>query len=155
MATVYLSLGTNLGDKKANMTTAAGLLAERVGEILALSNLYETKPWGFESDNSFLNAAIIMETRLDPFELLDVTKQIESEMGRKEKSDITYKDRIIDIDILMYEDAIIQTKELTIPHPFMHKRNFVIGPLAEIAATLEHPILKKTIGELYLSLPMP
>ncbi|MDR1203052.1 MAG: 2-amino-4-hydroxy-6-hydroxymethyldihydropteridine diphosphokinase [Tannerellaceae bacterium] len=154
MATAYLSLGTNLGDKKTNMTTAAGLLAERAGEILALSNLYETQPWGFESGNTFLNAAIILETQSDPFELLDITKQIELEMGRKEKSNGSYKDRIIDIDILMYEDVIIQTNELTIPHPLMHKRNFVLGPLAEIAATLKHPTLKKTIGELYFSLPL-
>lgn len=152
MATAYLSLGTNLGDKKRNMTTAAGLLAERVGEILALSHLYETKPWGFESENTFLNAALILETPLDPFELLDKTKQIELEMGRKEKSNGSYKDRIIDIDILMYEDVILETKELTLPHPLMHKRSFVIGPLAEIASTLQHPVLKKSIGELYLSL---
>lgn len=152
MATVYLSLGTNLGDKKRNMTTAAGLLAERMGEILALSHLYETKPWGFESENTFLNAAIALETPMEPFELLDATKQIERDMGRKEKSNGSYKDRLIDIDILMYEDVIIQTEELTIPHPLMHERSFVIGPLAEIAATCEHSILKKTIGELYLSL---
>ncbi|MDR1403581.1 MAG: 2-amino-4-hydroxy-6-hydroxymethyldihydropteridine diphosphokinase [Tannerellaceae bacterium] len=153
MATAYLSIGTNLEDKRRNMTTAAGLLAERVGEILVLSTLYETKPWGFESENTFLNAAVILETRLSPLELLDITKQIELEMGRKEKSDGMYKDRIIDIDILMYEDVIIQTDELTIPHPLMHKRNFVLAPLAEIAATLTHPTLKKTIGELYFSLP--
>ncbi len=154
MATVYLSLGTNIGDKKRNMTMASGLLAERVGEILALSDLYETNPWGFESENSFLNAALIIETSLDPFELLDMTKAIEIEMGRTEKSNGVYKDRIIDIDILMYEDLILNKEELTLPHPFMHERSFVIGPLAEIAATLQHPVLKKTIGELYLSLPM-
>jgi 2-amino-4-hydroxy-6-hydroxymethyldihydropteridine diphosphokinase len=133
MATVYLGLGTNLGDKRANMATVARLLAERAGEVLALSNLYESQPWGFESENAFLNAVIILETRLSPFELLDVTKQIELEMGREEKSDGSYKDRIIDIDILMYEDVIIQTDELTIPHPLMHKRDFVMIPLAEAA----------------------
>ncbi|MDR0430195.1 MAG: 2-amino-4-hydroxy-6-hydroxymethyldihydropteridine diphosphokinase [Tannerellaceae bacterium] len=154
MATAYLSLGTNLEDKKRNMITAAGLLVERVGEIFALSNLYETKPWGFESENTFLNAALILETSLDPFALLDATKQIEQDMGRKEKSNGSYKDRIIDIDILMYEDIILETKELTLPHPLMHQRSFVIGPLAEIASALIHPILKKSIGELYLSLPV-
>lgn len=152
MATVYLGLGSNLGDKKRNITMAAGLLAERVGEILALSNLYETQPWGFDSPNTFLNAALTIETSLDPFELLDATQAIELEMGRKEKTTDSYKDRLIDIDILMHDDVILDTKELTLPHPFMHKRNFVIGPLAEIAASLIHPVLKKTIGELYLSL---
>ncbi|MDH6306624.1 2-amino-4-hydroxy-6-hydroxymethyldihydropteridine diphosphokinase [Parabacteroides sp. PF5-5] len=153
MAKVYLSLGTNLGDKKRNLITVSGLLAERVGTILALSTMYETKPWGFESENTFLNAAIILETSYPPFELLEITQKIELEMGRKEKSNGSYKDRIIDIDILMYEDLIVTTEKLTIPHPFMHKRSFVIGPLAEIAASLVHPVLKKTIGELYLSLP--
>ncbi|MDR3141139.1 MAG: 2-amino-4-hydroxy-6-hydroxymethyldihydropteridine diphosphokinase [Tannerellaceae bacterium] len=131
MATVYLGLGTNLGDKRTNMATVVRLLAERVGEVLALSGLYETQPWGFESENAFLNAAIILDTRLRPFELLDVTRQIELEMGRKEKSDGSYKDRIIDIDILMYEGVVIQTDELTIPHPLMYKRDFVMIPLEE------------------------
>jgi 2-amino-4-hydroxy-6-hydroxymethyldihydropteridine diphosphokinase len=137
MATVYLGLGTNLGDKRANMTTATRLLAERVGEVLALSTLYETQPWGFESENTFLNAAIALETRLDPFELLDITKQIELEMGRTEKSSGSYKDRIIDIDILMYDDVVIQTDELTIPHPLMHKRDFVMIPLAEVVKVVK------------------
>ncbi len=154
MATAYLGLGTNLGLKKRNIITAAGLLAERVGEILALSNLYETNPWGFISENTFLNAALIIETSLDPFSLLDETQKIEKDMGREDKSAGSYHDRIIDIDILMYEDLIINTDELIIPHPLMHERSFVIGPLAEIAATLKHPVLKKTIGEIYLSLPM-
>ncbi|MDR0750192.1 MAG: 2-amino-4-hydroxy-6-hydroxymethyldihydropteridine diphosphokinase [Tannerellaceae bacterium] len=134
MATVFLGLGTNLGDKKNNMATVVRLLAERVGEVLALSSLHETQPWGFESENAFLNAAIILNTRLSPFGLLNVTKQIELEMGRKEKSNGSYKDRIIDIDILMYEDVVIQTYELTIPHPLMYKREFVMKPLAEAAA---------------------
>jgi 2-amino-4-hydroxy-6-hydroxymethyldihydropteridine diphosphokinase len=136
MATVYLGLGTNLGDKKTNMATATKLLAERVGEILALSTLYETQPWGFESDNTFLNAAIALETRLTPLELLNITKQIELDMGRTEKSGNSYKDRIMDIDILMYDNITIQTDELTIPHPLMHKRDFVFQPLAEVVKEL-------------------
>lgn len=154
MPTAYLSLGSNLGDKKRNITTAVGLLAERVGEILALSNLYETQPWGFQSEHTFVNSALIIETSLDPFELLDQTQSIEKEMGRTEKTQDGYQDRIIDIDILMYEDIILDTQELTLPHPLMHKRNFVVGPLAEIASTLQHPVLKKSIGEIYLSLPL-
>ena len=134
------------------MTIAAGLLAERVGGLLALSHLHETQPWGFDSLNTFLNAALIIETSLEPLELLEATKAIENEMGRKEKTTASYKDRIIDIDILMYEDIVLRSEELTLPHPLMHKRSFVITPLAEIAPTLVHPVLKKTIWEIYLSL---
>ena len=87
MATAYLGLGTNVGNKRGNLVTAAALLAERVGDVLALSDMYETEPWGFESDNTFLNAVIVMTTELSPMELLDATRLIEIEMGRIEKSD--------------------------------------------------------------------
>ena len=99
MATAYLGLGTNVGNKRGNLVTAAALLAERVGDVLALSDMYETEPWGFESDNTFLNAVIVMMTELSPMELLDATRLIEIEMGRIEKSDGAYHDRIIDIDL--------------------------------------------------------
>ena len=90
MATAYLGLGTNVGNKRGNLVTAAALLAERVGDVLALSDMYETEPWGFESDNTFLNAVIVMTTELSPMELLDATRLIEIEMGRIEKSDGVY-----------------------------------------------------------------
>ncbi len=148
MATAYLSLGTNIGNKRRNLITAAALLAERVGDILALSDIYETEPWGFESENTFLNAALALRTLLSPLELLDATRLIEVEMGRVEKSNGTYQDRIIDIDILMYDDIVMQTLQLTIPHPLMHKRSFVMEPLAEIAPDVVHPVFHKTIAEL-------
>lgn len=148
MATVYLSLGTNLGDKSRNIRTATELLAERVGGIRALSSFYDTKPWGFESEHSFLNAALVIETFLGPFELLNATQSIETAMGRSGKSNGTYADRLIDIDILMYEDLVLSSKDLILPHPLMHERSFVLVPLAEIAASLLHPVLKKTIKEL-------
>jgi 2-amino-4-hydroxy-6-hydroxymethyldihydropteridine diphosphokinase len=154
MAVAYLSLGTNLGDKKRNITIAVELLAERVGKILALSNQYETRSWGFDSGNTFFNAALMQETELPPLELLETIQKIEKEMGRNEKSNGSYKDRIIDIDILMYENLILNTEKLTLPHPLMHQRSFVIEPLAEIASTLTHPVSRKTIGEIYLSLPI-
>jgi 2-amino-4-hydroxy-6-hydroxymethyldihydropteridine diphosphokinase len=148
MATAYLGLGTNLGEKKKNITTATGLLAERVGTILALSPLYETQAWGFASENAFLNAALAIQTPLSPFRLLDIIEQIEREMGRTTKTCGLYQDRVIDIDILLYEDIILNTSRLTLPHPLMHKRSFAIVPLAGIAPRLLHPVLGKTIGEL-------
>ncbi|SEG08814.1 2-amino-4-hydroxy-6-hydroxymethyldihydropteridine diphosphokinase [Parabacteroides chinchillae] len=148
MATAYLSLGANIGNKRRNLITAAALLAERVGDILALSDIYETEPWGFESENTFLNAALALRSLLSPLELLDATRLIEIEMGRVEKSNGTYQDRIIDIDILMYDDIVMQTLQLTIPHPLMHKRSFVMEPLAEIAPDVVHPVFHKTIAEL-------
>lgn len=149
MAVIYLGLGSNIGDKKNNMVMAVARLAERVGAISALSSLYETAPWGFESANTFINAAVIMETSLAPDELLHITQQIESEMGRTQKSNGAYHDRIIDIDILMYGQLVLQTPELTLPHPLMQDRLFVLEPLAEIAPEVVHPVLKKTIGKLY------
>lgn len=148
MAKAYLSIGTNLGDKRGNLLTATALLKERVGDMLALSTIYETEPWGFESQHTFFNAALILETALSPMELLDVTCLIETEMGRINKSDGSYQDRIIDIDILLYDDLILQTDRLTLPHPLMHKRTFVMEPLAEIAPDVVHPLLHKPMIQL-------
>ena len=117
MATAYLGLGTNVGNKRGNLVTAAALLAERVGDVLALSDMYETEPWGFESDNTFLNAVIVMTTELSPMELLDATRLIEIEMGRIEKSDGVYHDRIIDIDLLMVDEQILHTERLDATAP--------------------------------------
>ncbi len=127
------------------MITAAALLAERVGDVLALSGFYETEPWGFRSDNTFLNAALQLETALPPLELLAATQAIELEMGRTQKSDGTYHDRIIDIDILLYDDLVMQTPALTIPHPLMHERLFVMEPLSEIAPNVIHPVFGKSV----------
>ena len=145
MAIAYLALGTNIGNKRRNMITAAALLAERVGDVLALSGFYETEPWGFQSENTFLNAALQLDTSLSPLELLKATQEIEIEMGRTQKSNGAYHDRIIDIDILLYDDLVLQTPELTLPHPLMHERLFVMEPLAEIAPNVIHPVFKKPI----------
>ena len=154
MATAYLGLGTNIGSKRENLMKAVTLLAKRVGKVLALSGIYETEPWGFQSENTFLNAAIALETQLSPFELLDVTRSIEIEMGRIEKSDGAYHDRIIDIDLLMIDRQVINSEHLTLPHPLMHKRSFVLEPLVEIAPALKHPVLDKTVRELLSELKM-
>ena len=145
MAIAYLALGTNIGNKRRNMITAAALLAERVGDVLALSGFYETEPWGFQSENTLLNAALQLDTSLSPLELLKATQEIEIEMGRTQKSNGAYHDRIIDIDILLYEDLVLQTPELTLPHPLMHERLFVMEPLAEIAPNVIHPVFKKPV----------
>lgn len=152
MTIVYLGLGTNIGNRRGNLVKAAALLAERVGDILALSGFMETEPWGFESENLFLNAAIKMETPLTPDELLSATQAIEREMGREKKSDGTYHDRVIDIDILLYDNRVIEQPGLIVPHPLMHERLFVMAPLAEIAPFERHPLLGQTFMELADSL---
>lgn len=152
MAIVYLGLGTNIGNRRGNLVKAAALLAERVGDILALSGFMETEPWGFESENLFLNAAIKMETPLTPDELLSATQAIEREMGREKKSDGSYHDRVIDIDILLYDNRVIEHPGLIVPHPLMQERLFVMAPLAEIAPFERHPLLGQTFMELADSL---
>ena len=134
MPVVYLGLGSNLGDKRKNIEKAVTLINERAGEILALSGFYETKPWGYDSSETYINAAVKIDTYLQPEELLLVTQNIEQEVGRREKTvDGKYRDRVIDIDILLYDDLTLQTKKLTIPHPLMYQRDFVLKPLSEIA----------------------
>ena len=150
MATVYLGLGTNLGNKEATLRTAIYKLQERIGKQVSLSSFYETAPWGFESDHSFLNAAIGLETSLSPIEILHITQEIEKELGRTKKSvNGSYSDRLIDIDILLYDTLVLQTPELTIPHPLMTERDFVMKPLIEIAENVIHPTREKTLSELY------
>lgn len=133
MHKVYLSLGSNLGHKEENIRKAISLIGERVGLVLRQSSLISTEPWGFESDNRFVNAAVLCETVLLPREVLLATQQIERELGRTHKSvDGHYADRLIDIDILLYDDLRVDEPDLQIPHPLMLKRDFVMIPLREI-----------------------
>lgn len=132
--TTYLGIGTNLGDRAENLTRAVALISEQVGTVLACSSFMETAPWGFTSDNHFLNAVLAVDTALSPHELLRITQSIERELGRLHKTiDGNYSDRIIDIDILLYEDLTIVSEELSIPHPYILMRDFVYLPLEEIA----------------------
>ena len=140
MHQVYLSLGTNLGDKEANLKAAIEEIRKRVGEIASLSAFYASEPWGFESENSFLNAVCFVISDFSPAEILSITQDIERELGRKTKSvGGIYSDRMIDIDILLYDDLQIHTPELTIPHPLMWERDFVMIPLREIAPHITPP----------------
>lgn len=150
MAIVYLGLGTNLGDKAANLHAAVHLISGKIGKVISLSSFYATAPWGFESENSFLNAAICVETSLSPLEVLHRTQEIERTLGRTHKSTGgIYHDRIIDIDLLLYNKEIIQTPELTIPHPLMLQRDFVMNPLVEIAPDVVHPVSGKKLSALF------
>ena len=140
MHQVYLGLGTNLGDKEANLKAAIEEIRKRVGEIASLSAFYASEPWGFESENSFLNAVCCVISDFSPVEILSITQDIERELGRKTKSvGGIYSDRMIDIDILLYDELQIQTPELTIPHPLMWERDFVMIPLREIAPHITPP----------------
>ena len=137
MATLYLSLGTNLGNRHENLSRAMELIAGRVGTVVAASEIMETRPWGFESPNAVLNMVTNVETDLKPIEVLHTTQEIERNLGRSEKSvNGQYHDRIIDIDLLMYDNVTMDTPELTLPHPLMHQRRFVMEPLAQIAPEL-------------------
>lgn len=131
MAKVYLSLGSNLGDKEENLKNSV-LHLSQLGEVLKLSAYFHSKAQGFESKNEFVNQVILMETVLKPMELLIKTQEIEKKLGRLSKSARVYSDRVIDIDILMYDDIKINLPDLTVPHPRMWERDFVTVPLKEI-----------------------
>ena len=145
----YLSLGSNLGDKKSVILKAIEKL-EKLGFIRAVAPFYQTEPWGFDSENYFINTAIILWTDENPLELYQKIHAIEKSFGEKINSrESGYHSRIIDIDILYYNDEIIETPTLQIPHPRLHERKFVLQPLLDIAPDFIHPILKKDTKTLY------
>ena len=130
-----MSLGSNLGDREQNLKRAICLIGERVGKVTRQSSFIETEPWGFRSDHRFMNAVILCETDKAPREVLELTQQIERELGRMQKTSHTshlYHDRPIDIDILLYDDINVDEPDLKIPHPLMQQRDFVMIPLREI-----------------------
>lgn len=131
--TVYFGLGSNLGNKEENIHEAIRRIGELIGTVECQSTLLVSEPWGFESDNTFVNAAIRCSTELEPMEVLRLTQEIERAMGRTRKSvDGEYHDRIIDIDILIYDNLHVDKKELKLPHPLMEERDFVMIPLKEV-----------------------
>ena len=130
---LFLSLGSNLGNREETLHRAIALIGERIGTVQRVSSFIETEPWGFQSEHPFLNAVCMVLTTLSPYQCLSATQQIERELGRTQKSkDGIYHDRPIDIDLLLYGDLQISTPTLTIPHPRMYERDFVMIPLREI-----------------------
>lgn len=134
---LYLGLGSNLGDRERNLRETIRLLGERVGEVTRQSSFIETEPWGFQSDNRFLNVAVLCLTDKTPREVLQLTQQIERDMGRRKVTDVKspsrqYADRTVDIDILLYDDLTIDEPDLKVPHPLMYERDFVMLPLKQI-----------------------
>ncbi|MBI5542235.1 MAG: 2-amino-4-hydroxy-6-hydroxymethyldihydropteridine diphosphokinase, partial [Bacteroidia bacterium] len=132
MKTALLLLGTNIGNRLNNINSAIELINISVGKVLKKSSIYETEPWGFSSDQFFFNMALTIETILSPYELIIKLGEIEKEIGRTRSNNISYENRIIDIDILSFDDEIISTSELEIPHPRLHLRRFTLLPIQEI-----------------------
>lgn len=145
MKIVFLGIGTNMGNRESNLDHALGKIEEYIGPVLKSSAIYETEPWGFRAKGEFLNLVVKTDTELSPHDLLEKILNIETLLGRVRKKK-RYSSRIIDIDILLYDDLIIHDPDLKIPHPLLHERKFVLVPLCEIAPTLVHPVLRKTFA---------
>jgi 2-amino-4-hydroxy-6-hydroxymethyldihydropteridine diphosphokinase len=150
MKKVFLGLGSNLDDRAENLRETKFRIEESIGSVVSASSVYETEPWGFVSDTDFLNMVLCVETDLSPSGLLGRILMIESQLGRIRRES-QYSSRKIDIDILLYNNEIVNEAALNIPHPRMHERRFVMVPLAEIAPDMIHPVLKKSIESLLKS----
>ncbi len=149
MHLVHLILGSNSTDKQECLSRAIFLLEKEIGDIVSLSSVYESEAWGYESTNSYLNQALIIQSSLSPEDLLTSTQEIEKLLGRTSKTiDGHYTDRPIDIDLLFYEERIIESPDLCIPHPHIAKRRFVLEPLNEMDPEFIHPVSKKSISQL-------
>lgn len=156
MAIVYLSLGSNIGDRLGYLQQATSLLKATPGiSVVATSSFYETEPWQMDSENWFVNAVVQVSTTLTPEKLLSECQRIETQLGRKRDGSSDYIDRTLDIDILFYDDLIMHNEFLTIPHKHFHKRAFLLVPMLEIAQDFIHPLFKKTVAELYDELDNP
>ncbi len=150
MSKVYFEVGGNLGDREYYLERTKCLIAERIGFILRSSSIYESEPWGFEHENNFINQVLIVETQLSPAQILLEISFIEGVLGR-ERNASGYSARTADIDILFYDQQIMFSPNLVIPHPYLHKRLFVLTPLEELDPDLIHPLFSVTIHELLAS----
>lgn len=144
MNKVFIGIGSNIGNRALNIEMALANINGSVGQIIVQSPTYETEPWGFESKNRFLNLVVLIDTELNPDDLLDALQSIERSLGRQRES-IVYQNRPIDLDILFFNESVVNSPNLTIPHPHIGERMFVLKPLADIAPELVHPVLKKSI----------
>ena len=149
MSTIFLHTGSNIGDREKNLAQARQRIATKIGTIISQSAIYETAAWGNTEQADFLNQAIGVNTDLSPQVLLTAVLDIENAMGRTRDAGQRWQPRVIDIDILLYGDEIIEEENLVIPHQELHKRNFVLVPLMEIASEVLHPVLRLPIEELY------
>lgn len=150
MASVFIGIGSNLGDRSAYLRLAERRLAglDRT-RLVAMSRVYETQPVGPVPQGKYLNAVAKLDTRLDPYELLDALEEIEQQAGRPPRHErVKWGPRTLDLDILLYGDRVISSDELVVPHPMMHERWFVLKPLADLDAGAVHPLLEMTVGEL-------
>jgi 2-amino-4-hydroxy-6-hydroxymethyldihydropteridine diphosphokinase len=147
MNKVFLGIGTNLGDRPANLKAAVSQIEETIGRVTYSSSAYETEPWGFEAEEQFYNMVVEAETALSPSGVLGAILMIEAKLGRL-RNEKQYSSRSIDIDILFYNDLVMNEEALKIPHPHLHKRKFVLVPMCDIASGFVHPVMKKTIVEL-------
>jgi 2-amino-4-hydroxy-6-hydroxymethyldihydropteridine diphosphokinase len=144
---LILSLGGNLGNKAQIFSETSDLIENEIGNVVNVSPIYETPPWGFDSENRFWNQVLLVVTSLHPMEVLQKIREIEKHFGRKRKAG-TYLSRKMDIDILFYDDEVIQTEQLTVPHPLIEKRRFVLAPLCDILPELVHPGNGKLVREM-------
>jgi 2-amino-4-hydroxy-6-hydroxymethyldihydropteridine diphosphokinase len=149
MHIIYLLTGSNIGDSKANLQTASNHIQQQLGKVEKISSIYKTEPWGNKNQQAFLNQVLQVQTQLTPHQLIKTILEIENKMGRNRE--LKWEPRIIDIDILFYDDLIINETDLQIPHPLLHQRRFTLVPLHEIAPQLIHPILQKNISQLLLA----
>lgn len=147
MAKVFFLIGGNLGNREEILQNTVTQIENKVGEVIKLSSVYETAPWGFSHEQNFLNQVVVVETDLSPIAVLDRTQGIELDLGRKRKKN-RYSERTIDIDILFYDLDIIDSERLEVPHPRMAERKFALIPLKEIASNLKHPVFNKSVAEL-------
>jgi 2-amino-4-hydroxy-6-hydroxymethyldihydropteridine diphosphokinase len=145
---VYLGIGSNLGNRIDHIKTCVDLLKKEGIHILRTASVYESEPWGFVHENSFLNTVFECSTALTAVDLLKCTQQLEQQLGRTTKSTDGYSARTIDIDILLYSSEVINTTDLQVPHPLIHRRNFVLIPLNELIPSYVHPVHHRTIKEL-------
>lgn len=146
---IFIGLGSNLGDRIENLKTASEKISNEIGQIVKISSLYQSKALGFTSDSDFINQVIEIKSELNAFQILKITQEIERQMGRTKKSiNKSYSDRIIDIDILYYNQEIFENEELCLPHKEMYHRNFVLVPLAEIARNFIDPKTKFSVEKL-------